>query len=94
LIVADRFIEGYKGSTASAKEQRLLELRSATLQDVSMHYPSYYLTKRLPALEKQARMSAPVHHADDAGLGSMTADENKRVLRQERERAREQSLGT
>ncbi|UXA48572.1 hypothetical protein [Xanthomonas prunicola] len=94
LIVADRFIEGYKGSTASAKEQRLLELRSATLQDVSMHYPSYYLTKRLPALEKQARMSAPVHNADAAGLGSMTADENKRVLRQQIERAREQSLGT
>ncbi|MBB5864911.1 hypothetical protein [Xanthomonas sp. 3058] len=93
LIVADRFIGGYKGSIASAKEQRLLELRSATLEDVSTQYPSYYLTKRLPALEKQARMSAPVDKADDVGLGSMNADENRRVLRQEIERAREQSLG-
>lgn len=93
LIVADRFIGGYKGSTASAKEQRLLELRSATLEDVSAHYPSYYLTKRLPALEKQARMSAPIDNADDVGLGSMNSDENRRVLRQEIERAREQSLG-
>ncbi|WP_349655502.1 hypothetical protein [Xanthomonas sp. 10-10] len=93
LIVADRFIGEYKGSTASAREQRLLELRSATLEDVSAYHPSYYLTKRLPKLEKQARMSAPVDNADGVGLGSINTDENKRVLSQEIERAREQSLG-
>ncbi|PPV05504.1 hypothetical protein XBLMG947_3446 [Xanthomonas bromi] len=94
LLVVDRFIDRYEGSLPSPKEQRLLELNSIGLQDVSKQHRDYYL-KRLDVLEKQAGMSAGAS-AKSASIASSTSpterDENF-VLKQELERTRMQALG-
>ncbi|MBO9769978.1 MULTISPECIES: hypothetical protein [Xanthomonas] len=94
LLVVDRFIDRYEGSLPSPKEQRLLELNSSGLQDVSKQHRDYYL-KRLEVLEKQAGMFAGAS-AKSASIASSTSpterDENF-VLKQELERTRMQTLG-
>ncbi|MBV6812191.1 hypothetical protein KWH19_21200 [Xanthomonas campestris pv. pennamericanum] len=94
LLVVDRFIDQYEGSLPSPKEQRLLELNSGSLQDVSKQHREYYL-KRLDVLEKQAEISAgsSAKGASTASSTSPTERDEKFVLRQELERTRMQTLG-
>ncbi|PKV13283.1 hypothetical protein [Xanthomonas prunicola] len=94
LLVVDRFIDRYEGSLPSPKEQRLLELYSGSLQDVSKQHRDYYF-KRLDVLEKQAGNSAggSAKSASTASSTSPTERDEKFVLRQELERTRMQTLG-
>ncbi|PZP64259.1 MAG: hypothetical protein DI597_01205 [Pseudoxanthomonas spadix] len=94
LLVVDRFIDQYEGALPSPKEQRLLELDSGNLQDVSKQHRDYYV-KRLAMLEEKAGISASANakSVSTASSASPIERDDQFVLRQELERARLQSLG-
>jgi hypothetical protein len=95
FLVADRLINRYEGSIAGPKEQRVLELKSGSLEDVSKQHRDYYLAARLPALEKRAGLAGIESTGNSSKSSSTSAIERdeKVVLRQELERAQKQSLG-
>jgi len=94
LLVVDRFIDQYEGALPSPKEQRLLELYSGSLQDVSKQHRDYYV-KRLAMLEEKAGISAITNERSASTTSSTSPIErdDEFVLRQELERTRMQSLG-